>query len=153
MLKKIQKFKSKDDPTGNIKLANLRTQSVTNALHILGVDSNVTHREIPNNGAEVVSTKEFQKYAKDPKATAALREKTSEYRYVTIKIIATFESKSEEPKSVDKVIQNYRFELVKVIESTGKTHKIKSKTTFHHKKFKCSKKKLGGRIVDACTTF
>ena len=149
----IQKFRTKEDPTGNIKLANLRTQSITNTLDSLGVNSNVTHREIPNNGAEVVSTQEFQKYAKDPKATAKLREKTSEYRYVKLKIIATFESDTVKNEPVLNVIKNYRFELVKVIESTGKTHKIKSKTTFHHKKYKCSKKKIGGRIVDACTTF
>lgn len=149
----IVKFKNDADPTGNIKLANLRTQSVTNLLHTLGVDSNVTHREIPNNGSSVVNTQQFRKAARDPKATAALREQTSEFRYVKIKIIATFESKSTETTTVDQVIKNYRFELVKVIESTGKTHKIHSKTTFHHKKFKCSKKKLGGRIVDACTTF
>lgn len=153
----IVKFKSKDDPTGNIKLANLRTQSITNELQKLGVDSNITHREIPNNGAEVVSTKEFLKVAKDPKATAALREKTSEYRYVKIKIIATFESNPEipdGPKDVPTVIKNYRFELVKVIESTGKTRKITTKAHFGNKKFKCSKKKhRSGRIVDACTTF
>ncbi len=151
----ILKFKSKNDHTGNIKLANLRTQSITNELHTLGVDSTITHREIPNNGAEVVSTQQFLKVAKDTKATAALREKTIDYRYVKIKIIATFESnitKTQEPPA--NIIKNYRFELVKVIESTGKTHKISTKTHFNNKKFKCHKKKNHkGSIVDACTTF
>jgi len=152
----IVKFKNESDPTGNIKLANLRTQSITNELQKLGVNSNITHREIPNNGAEVVSTQQFLKVANNPKATAALREKTSEYRYVKLKIIATFENPDSTKGDVDvpKIIQSYRFELVKVIESTGKTHKITTKTHFKNKKFKCSKKKgLGGKIVDACETF
>jgi outer membrane protein OmpA-like peptidoglycan-associated protein len=149
----IVKFKSAQDPTGNIQLSNLRTQSVVNEFVKLGVTENITHREIPNNGSSVVSTQDFLKVAKDKKATAALREKTSEFRYVKIKIVATFETQSDEPQTVDKVIQNYRFELVKVIESTGKTAKIKTKTNFKHKNFKCHKKKRGGRVVDACSTF
>lgn len=149
----IVKFKSANDPTGNIQLSNLRTQSVVNEFTKLGVTDHITHREIPNNGSSVVSTQDFLKVAKDKKATAALRQKTAEFRYVKIKIVATFETQSEEPQTVDKVIQNYRFELVKVIESTGKTAKIKTGAHFKHKKFKCHKKKHGKTIVDACTTF
>jgi len=151
----VAKFRNADDPTGNIKLANLRTQSVTNLLHTLGVDSNVIHREIPNNGAEVVSAQEFMKAAKDKQAIAVLREKTTEYRYVKIKITATFESDTTKPSEpVLNIIKHYRFELVKVIAATGKAHSISTGTNFKHKKFKCSKKKgIGGKIVDACTTF
>lgn len=151
----IAKFMSKDDPTGNIKLANLRTQSITNELNTLGVDSNITHREIPNNGSNVVSTQDFLKVAKDKQATANLRTKTAEFRYVKLKIVATFEhdtvTTQDTPPSF---IKHYRFEVVKVIESSSKSHKITSKVHFWNKKFKCSKKKhRGGRIVDACTTF
>lgn len=150
----IPKFKSAEDQTGNIQLANLRTQSVTNLLNKLGVSTNITHREIPNNGSNVVSTQEFKKAAADKKATAALREKTSEFRYVKIKVVATFESKPEANVTPDKYISSYRFELVKVIESTGKTHKITTKTHFKQKKFKCSKKKhRGGKSIDSCATF
>lgn len=149
----IIKFKSKDDPTGNIKLSNLRTQAVTNLLHTLGADSSITHREIPNNGAEVVSTQQFLKVAKDPKATAALREKTSEYRYVKMKIVATFEStQPNATPDAPTVIKNYRFELVKVIESTGKTHKISTSTHFNNKKFKC-KKSVKEIVKQTCETF
>ena len=149
----IPKFMSNEDPTGNIQLANLRTQSITNLLTKLGVSANFTHREIPNNGSNVVSTQEFKKAAHDKQATAALREKTAEFRYVKVKIVATFETQAAEPESVDKVIQKYRFELVKVIESSGKTHKIKTKTHFKHKKFKCKKAKGGKIRVADCATF
>jgi flagellar motor protein MotB len=152
----IPKFMSKDDPTGNIQLANLRTQSITNELHKLGVDSNVTHREIPNNGAEVVSTQQFKQVSKDSKALVALRGKTSEYRYVKLKIVATFDTQdtTNTKTTPDQVIKHYRFELVKVIEASTKTHHVKSKITFGHKKFRCKKNGgVGKRIVDACTTF
>lgn len=151
----IVKFKNESDPTGNIKLANLRTQSVSN---LIGSIDNVSinHREIPNNGSHIVSTQQFLKVARDPKATAQLRATTSEFRYVKIKIIATFKPTDSDSTVTkpDQIIKNYRFELVKIIESTGKTHKIKASANFKHKKFKCSKKKgLGGKIVDACSTF
>jgi flagellar motor protein MotB len=149
----IPKFMSKDDPTGNIQLANLRTQSVSNLIGSLESGVSVTHREIPNNGSNVVSTQEFKKYSADKKATASLREKTSDFRYVKIKIVATFESKADTTTTPDKVIANYRFELVKVIESTGKTAKIKTKTKFKHKKFKCHKAKKGKIDVSKCTTW
>lgn len=140
----IVKFITKDDPTGNIQLANLRTQSITNELSQLGVNVSITHREIPNNGGNVVSTQEFKKYAANRKATEQLREKTAEFRYVKIKIIATFESKPEkDPNDIGKIVKNYRFELVKIIEPTGKTVKLKHKkvTDFPHKTYKCKKPK------------
>ena len=152
---RIVKFMNENDPTGNIKLANLRTQSVSNLIG--SIDSvPITHREIPNNGSHVVSTQDFLKVAKDPKATASLREKTSEFRYVKIKIVATFEPTDSDSTLTkpDQIITKYRFELVKVNEATGKNNKITTKTTFKNKKFKCTKKKhRGSYIVDACTTF
>jgi outer membrane protein OmpA-like peptidoglycan-associated protein len=140
----IVKFITKDDPTGNIKLSNLRTQSITNELTQLGVNSNITHREIPNNGSDVVSTQEFKKYANNPKAIEQLREKTADFRYVKIKIIATFSNDTIIPQDTPpSFIKHYRFELVKVIESSGKTLKRKSGKVvdFPHKKYKCKKPK------------
>jgi outer membrane protein OmpA-like peptidoglycan-associated protein len=138
----IVKFMTKDDPTGNIKLSNLRTQAISNELSSLGVNNDITHREIPNNGSDVVNTQQFLKVAKDPKATAMLREKTSEFRYVKLKIVATFETKPEkDPTDITTVVHKYRFELVKVTESTGKARKIKTSTHFKQKKFKCKRPK------------
>jgi outer membrane protein OmpA-like peptidoglycan-associated protein len=140
----ILKFITKDDPTGNIKLSNLRTQSITNELTQLGVNSNITHREIPNNGSDVVSTQEFKKYTNNPKATEQLREKTADFRYVKIKIIATFSTDTIVPQDTPpSFIKHYRFELVKVIENSGKTLKRKTGKVvdFPHKKYKCKKPK------------
>jgi flagellar motor protein MotB len=139
---RVVKFITSDDPTGNIQLSNLRTQAISNELSSLGVNNDITHREIPNNGSDVVSTQQFLKVAKDPKATAALREKTSEFRYVKLKIVATFESQPEkDPTDITTIVNKYRFELVKVTESTGKTRKIKTSTHFKQKKFKCKRPK------------
>lgn len=151
----IPKFKSENDPTGNIKLAELRTKSVSDLVAALDSGVSISHREIPNNGSNVVSTQDFLRVGKDAKATTMLRDKTSEFRYVKIKIIAVFESKdSTETPKPDQIIKNYRFELVKVIESVGKTRNIKTKVHFKHKKFKCKKSnKTGKKILDACTTF
>lgn len=151
----IIKFKSSTDPTGNIRLAELRTKSVADLIGNQEQGISITHREIPNNGANVVSTKDFLKVAKNKNATAQLREKTADYRYVKIKIIATFtapDTTTNQPPA--NIIQNYRFELVKVIDNAGKTRKITTKTHFKHKEFKCKKQKKHGKInVDACTTF
>ena len=149
----VAKFRNADDPTGNIKLANLRTQSVTNLLHTLGVDSNITHREIPNNGAELISAQEFMKVVNDKQAITTLREKTTEYRYVKLKIVAVFEKISTKETSTDTIISKYRFELVKIIAATGKAHGINTTTHFKHKQFRCNKKNKLKNIVNACTTF
>ena len=151
----IPKFRSKEGPTGNIQLASLRTQSITNLLSTLGVTNNITHREIPNNGSNVVSTKEFLTSAKDKKQTEVLRNKTSEFRYAKIIIVATVENQEPTKGTVDvsKVISNYRFELVKVIEQVGTKNKISTKAHFKHKSFRCKKMKHHGRSVDSCATF
>lgn len=139
---RVVKFITGDDPTGNIQLANLRTQAISNELGGLGVNTDITHREIPNNGSDVVNTQQFLKVAKDPKATAALREKTSEFRYVKLKIVATFDIPDTTANvDIPKLVQNYRFELVKVTEYTGKTRKIKTTTHFKKKTFKCKRPK------------
>lgn len=161
----MTKFVSNDDPTGNIQLANLRTQSISNELKNLGVSVNVSHREIPNNGGNVVSTREFKNVATNKEEIKALREKTSEFRYTKIKIVATFENKTPstnqttdnpttiEPVSTLDVIKKYRFELVKVVELTGKAHKINTKINFKHRSFKCKKIRLGKINVSKCATF
>ena len=149
----IARFKTKDDPTGNIKLADLRTQSVINLLNTIGIDSNITHREIPNNGSLEVSSKDFIKVAGNPTTLNKLREKTSDFRYIKISIVATFETPLSEDDKPDEIIKNYRFELVKIIESTGKTQNIKTKTNFKHKKFTCKKVKYKDLVDTVCSTF
>ena len=149
----IPKFKNESDPTGNIKLAELRTKSVADMIGSIENGVSITHREIPNNGANIVSTQEFTRAANNRKALLALRDKTSEFRYVKLKIVAIFEREENPPVKPPDLIKNYRFELVKVIETTGKSRGIKSKVKFKHKKFKCNKGKKGNHTLDKCFTF
>lgn len=151
---RITKYISEYDQTGNIKLAQLRSKSVSDLVGSLVDSAKITHREIPNNGSDVVSTKQFLAVASDKEATASLREKTSQFRYAKLSIVAVFESTdTTQTQPPADVIKKYRFELVKVIMTNGNTKKIKTNVSFKHKKFKCKKKSAGGRIVDACETF
>ncbi len=149
----ISKFKSESDPTGNIKLAELRTTSIANLISSLESNISITHREIPNNGSNIVSANQFLKAINNPEAIQALRDKTAEFRYEKVKIIAVFESpKTDIVTPPPQLIKKYRFELVKIIESSGKTRNIKTKVHFKHKKFKCKKGEVKAKIIE-CATF
>ena len=150
---RIVKFISEEDPTGNIKLSDLRTKSVHDLLVSLAGDVSMKHKEIPNNGAHVVSTQDFLKVSGDANATAELRQKSKEFRYVTIKIVAVFEDSSTTHNlPTPEVINNYRVELVKVIDSSGSGRKIRTKTKFPNKQWKCKKKTNNTKSGD-CYTF
>lgn len=149
----IVKFITSEDPTGNIKLAELRSNSVITEIDSLVKGVTITHREIPNNGSDVVSTKEFLNAAKDKNLTDVLREKTNNFRYIKLSIVAVFEREPEtDQDTVDSVIKKYRYQLVKVIMETGKAKKIKTTPSFGHKKFKCKKIKGSNKGVQ-CATF
>jgi hypothetical protein len=143
------KFINKNDPTGNIQLASLRTKSVSDLINSLESGISFTHREIPNNGSHVVSSQEFQQASNNPEELKNLRVKSSEFRYVKLKFTVEFSSTTKAPPI--KIIQNYRFELVKVIDGTAKTHKITTKTQFKHKKYKCPKIKGHTKSVQCWT--
>jgi hypothetical protein len=144
----------KNDPTGNIKLANLRSESVNNIVSGLVDGAEITSREIPNNGSDVVSAETFKKYANNKDAKQKLEDETAKFRYVKLNIIAEFTQESEEPEpKPDQIIKKMRFELVKMYEASNGTIKIGGKTPkFKHKKFKCKalKDKTG---VANCFTF
>lgn len=146
---RVLKFKSDEDPTGNIQLASLRTKSVTNLITDLDSNVTITHREIPNNGSDVVSTNQFLKLKDDKVALTALREKTSEYRYVKIKIVVEYKQElpEENPKPED-IVKKYRFELAKVFINSDK----KNKVTFNNKKINCKHQKSKNRGSVSCFT-
>lgn len=144
----------KNDPTGNIKLANLRSESVNNIISGLVDGAEITSREIPNNGSDVVSSETFKKYANNKEAKQKLEDETAKFRYVKLNIVAEFTQESEEPEpKPDKIITKMRFELVKMYEGSKGTIKIGGKTPkFKHKKFKC--KRLTDKTgVANCFTF
>lgn len=147
-------LKSKEDPTGNIQLAKLRSESVSNVVSGLADGAEITTREIPNNGSDVVSAETFKKYATNKDALAKLREKSAEYRYVKLKIVAQFTQESEDPEpKPDQIVKKMRFELVKMYDASKGTIKIGGKKpSFKHKKFKCKLAKDKSGVAN-CFTF
>lgn len=145
------KFISNEDPTGNIRLASLRTKSVTDLFNDLDSNITISHREIPNNGSDVVSTSQFLKYKDNKEVLTALREKSSEYRYVKLKMVVEFKQEvpEENPKPED-IVKKYRFELTKVYlpSKSGKKNKI----TFKNKKVSCKHHKTKHRGSIKCFT-
>lgn len=144
------KFKSEEDPTGNIKLASLRTKSVTDLVSDLDSNITITHREIPNNGSDIVSTSQFLKYKDNKEVLTALREKTSEYRYVKLKMVVEFKQElpDENPKP-EEIIKKYRFELSKVFISSDNSKKLK----FNANKVSCKRPHKHKSSVKCFTKF
>lgn len=146
------KFKSETDPTGNIELATLRAKSVIDFVNTMADGAHITHREIPNNGSDVVSTKDFLRSSADKEVTQTLRQKTAQFRYVKLSITAVFESAGA-TDTPPQIIKHYRYEVVKVIANTGEAKKINSHGSFKQKQFKCNKVKVKDVVTQACETF
>jgi hypothetical protein len=151
---RIESLITKDDPTGNITLANLRSESVNDLVSSLVGDAEITTREIPNNGKDIVSTETFKKVANDVNKTKKLRDETAQFRYVKLNIVAEFTKESEDPEPIpDKIIKNMRFELVKLYEPSSGTVKIGGKKPkFKNSNFKC-KRLVDKSGVANCFTF
>lgn len=147
-------FKSETDPTGNIRLANERAESVSSLISGLIDSGDIQIVAIPDNGRDEFSAKMF-KDAKMAGKSNVIREKSGKYRYVNIEFIVEFTSETEDPEpKPDQVITKVRIELVKMYVSTGKTVKIGGNTPkFKHKKFKCKRDKKDKSIVAKCFTF
>jgi len=146
---RVLKFKTDEDPTGNIQLAGLRTKSVSNLITDLDSNVSITHREIPNNGSDVVSTNQFLKVKDDKVALEALRGKTSKYRYVKIKMVVEYKQELPEENPIpEKIVQKYRFELAKVFMTSDN----KNKVTFKNKKVSCKRSKSKNRGSVNCFT-
>ena len=152
----VPKFRNEYDKTGNITLASLRTKAVSELIN--GFDGNIyiSHREIPNNGLDVASTQDFNVVRKNEEQLKQLRNKTSEFRYVKIKLVVEFEQKvpDEKPKP-EEIVKNYRFELTKVVTSknTGKIATLKRGPHFANNRIKCKTKAMPNIGVYQCSTF
>ena len=152
----VPKFRNETDKTGNITLASLRTKAVSDLISGFDGDISISHREIPNNGLDVASTQDFNVVRKSEEDLKQLRNKTSEFRYVKIKLVAEFEQKvpNEKPKP-EEIVKNYRFELVKVVttKDTGKVVKLNGGPHFAKNKIKCKTKASPNIGVYQCSTF
>ena len=149
----IRRFRTPNDPTGNIQLARLRYESIARLIDSFVNGVPVKHRELPNNGSNVVSTQDFINVSNDPRRLKILRDLTSEYRYTKLRIIAVFKTKDEVAPTPDKFIERYRAELVKVSEVVTSTKNINTRVKFMKKQYKCIKPSgKGGKMLD-CTSF
>lgn len=152
----VPAFRNEYDKTGNITLASLRTKAVSDLLLSSGEDIYITHREIPNNGLDVARTSDFSMVRKNKEQLEKLRNKTSEFRYVKIKLVVEFEKKvTEENPKPEEIVKNYRFELTKVVTTkyTGKVATLKGGPHFKNNKVKCKTKASPNIGVYQCTTF
>lgn len=134
------KFKTEYDKTGNVELARLRTKQMVWILNSLNNGIKITHREIPNNGSDVVSSKQFYDARNNKEELSALKIKTSKFRYAKVLLIVEFVNEVSETIKPEEIVKKYRFELVKVI-NTDKKMFIKSDKPFKKKKLKCLPKK------------
>jgi hypothetical protein len=152
----ISKFKTDYDESGNITLASLRTKSVSELLSSANGDINITHREIPNNGSDVVSSKDFDSVRDNKAELQKLRDKTSKFRYVKIKLVVEFQQKVPETNPAPElIVKNYRFELTRVVttKDTGKVLKRKNGFHFDNKKISCKTRTNPQIRVAECFTF
>lgn len=145
------KYRTEYDKTGNVKLAEMRTSVMIDLINKMNGDVKITTREIPNNGADVVSATDFMNARNDKDKLDELRKKTAEFRYVKVLLTVEFTQEVIETIKPEEIVKKYRFDLVKVIDTNKSTYK-KTSTTFKKKKLKCSVKK--GRFGSVkCFTF
>jgi flagellar motor protein MotB len=130
---------------GNERLSELRANSVISVISgmDLGEDVVVTKELKPNSGPDVYST------TMSSEERAQARVSTAPYRYVTVKIVAVFDIKVEEPETAPQIINQFEYDLVKVGQATYGTISMKyrggEKTTRHSvscEKVKVNKKTL-----------
>jgi len=152
----VPKYRGDGDLTGNIKLATLRTKSIADLLQNVDEDINITHREIPDNGSDVVSAKQFKNAASNPEELEKLRKMTADFRYVKLTLVVEFEQKVEEVTKPEEVVRNYRFELVKVFDvdkgdngGSSRINKGGLGIRFPHKKVSCT----SGKKIKCFTKF
>lgn len=126
--KLVVKHKSSEDPTGNITMATLRTKSIADLIDNTDDKIHITHREIPNNGSDIVSTKAFLEVEKDEEKLRKLRKKTAEFRYIELTIVSEFEGNISEEEKPEVFVKDYRSNL----------NKSDKKLTYPNKKVKCS---------------
>lgn len=117
---------------GNEKLSELRSNSIKDVLLKDGIDaSHITINPLFNQGPNLYSTT----MSKDQRINA--RKETSKYRYVKLTITAVFKNTITENPVAPQVVETRRFEVVKLIEKTGKSNKIGTKANFHKKHKGC----------------
>jgi len=133
---------------GNEKLAQLRANNVKQFVSGLDIgDAQIKVTAKPNSGPSIYT----KTMSSGERANARI--KTSEFRYVNVKLIVVF-NEAGDGETAPQVIENHEVKLVKIIQLSNKTSKVKHKT--HKKKSFCKKInfKIGGKTsTNACPKF
>lgn len=113
----IPSLANKNDPTGNISLANKRIESMNEFVksQISGVST--VSNPLPNQGT--TTTADFKEVATDKAKTKSLREKESKNRYVdvTFEVDMTVPSPSDSKKT-DRIIVKNLYQIVQGAQET-----------------------------------
>lgn len=129
---------------GNKKLSELRTNSIKDLLVQQGINNNdIITNVLFDQGENLYSTS----MSKEQRLNA--RKQTSKYRYVKVSMTVLFEETIPEVPVAPQVISQKEYELVKIIETSGKKGKIgtfaKFRKKFNNCKiFKLTKNQKGG---------
>jgi len=148
----VSRYKTDYDNTGNLRLAELRSNAVIEEINKINGSIRVTHREIPNNGSDVVSSRQFAAARNNKELLKSLRDKTAEFRYVKVSFVVEFTQEVVKTVKPEEIVKNYRFELAKIIDTDKKTFKPK-KGLFKGRTLRCKTGKKGFGSVNCTFSF
>ena len=132
-----EKHKGDGDDSGNIKLATLRTKVIADLIESINDEILVKHRELPNNGSDVVNSKEFLNAKEDDKLFKKLKDKTLEFRYVKLTVALDVVDKISGEEKPENFVKSYRHSLTKTFDSQKDKN---DKLMFENKSLKCGSK-------------
>lgn len=143
------KFISDDDYSGNITLAINRTNKITDILLDFDSGLHVTHTEIPNNGMDVVSRKDFTSNDN----YEGLKSKTKKFRYIKIFFKLEFKTMTIDNSKAEEIVKDYRTNLLKFLKKSEVTIFDSDEFGFKNNKIKCKTKINPKFSLFTCTTF
>jgi len=127
---------------GNEKLAQLRANSVKSEVN-KSYEGEIKITTLPNSGEDL-----YSKTMSNSERQEA-RKKTSEHRYVKIKLTVSYELESSKEETIYDIITKYDYELVKIYNKAGSKKKIKHKRKKSNTKCKFIKIKHKGNYKTA----
>jgi hypothetical protein len=129
---RMPSFVNKNDITGNKELAKRRANAVLNVLKTKIEPSNITVKELPNNGSDIVTDEQFLNAAKkakqgDKTELINLRKETQDYRYVKINMVLEkqYQDTIRTESKPDEIVEKINAKLTKLTGTFKKKTKIK----------------------------
>lgn len=115
----IRRYVTKDDATGNVKLADLRIQSIGKMFGGVVDSSNIKTKALPNSGPDVYS-RTMSSSDRD-----SARKQTQEHRYVTVELDITITPTDQKPAEPQYVCEFISVHTGGGIKVNSKKSKIK----------------------------